>query len=52
MDEFFLGVILGEKSLDEWDTFVDTYNKNGGSAVLEQVNRWYDAHRVQSEAAQ
>ncbi len=52
MDEFFLGVILGERSLDEWDNFVSTYNSNGGSAVLEQVNQWYDAHQAQSEAAQ
>ncbi len=50
MDQYFLGVITGERSLSDWDKFVKEYNNNGGSEVLHQINQWYDAR--QSKGAQ
>ena len=43
VNEVFTQIITGEQSLDYFDTFVKTYNKNGGDEVLKQVNAWYDA---------
>ena len=50
MDQYFLGVITGERSLDDWDNFVREYTDNGGGAVLHQVNKWYDARQERTEA--
>ena len=50
MDQYFLGVITGERSLSDWDKFVKEYNNNGGSEVLHQINQWYEAR--QSKGAQ
>ena len=50
MDQYFLGVITGERSLDDWDNFVREYTDNGGGAVLHQVNQWYDARQERTEA--
>lgn len=49
MDQYFLGVITGEKSLDDWDEFVREYTDNGGGAVLHQVNQCYDARQERVE---
>ena len=51
MDQYFLGVITGENSLDNWDNFVKEYTDNGGGAVLHQVNQWYDAQQAKAEEA-
>lgn len=45
MERYFLAVITGQDSLDNWDDFVNTYNSNGGSEVLHQVKQWYEATR-------
>ncbi len=45
MDQYFLGVITGERSLSDWDKFVKEYNNNGGSEVLHQINQWYEARQ-------
>ncbi len=45
MKQYFLKVITGENSLNGWDDFVKTYDANGGSAVLHQVNQWYESVR-------
>ena len=50
MDQYFLGVITGERSLNDWDNFVREYTDNGGGAVLHQVNQWYDARQERTEA--
>lgn len=34
-------IIRGSKSIDEWDAYVKEYNKNGGTAIIEQINQWY-----------
>lgn len=43
MKQYFLGVITGSEKLSDWNTFVKNYNANGGSAVLHQVQQWYDS---------
>ena len=50
MDQYFLCVITGERSLDDWDNFVREYTDNGGGAVLHQANQWYDARQERTEA--
>lgn len=34
-------IIIGAKSLDAFDDYVKEYNKNGGDAIIKQVNEWY-----------
>lgn len=41
MKKYYLNVIIGTESLSGWDNFVKTYRKNGGDAVIDQVNQWY-----------
>ena len=43
MKKFYLQVITGGASVSGWNNFVADYNKNGGEAVLKQVNQWYKA---------
>lgn len=43
MKKFYLQVITGGASISGWKDFVADYNKNGGEAVLKQVNQWYKA---------
>jgi len=43
MKKFYLQVITGGASISGWNDFVADYNKNGGEAVLKQVNQWYKA---------
>ena len=37
----FTQIIIGEKSIDDFDTFVSDFKSNGGETILEQVNAWY-----------
>ena len=44
MNEIFTQIITGDLGLDRFDSFVTkTYNKNGGTKILKQINAWYDA---------
>lgn len=38
---FYIEVITGEKSIDEFDEFVKTFRENGGDAIEEDVNAIY-----------
>jgi putative aldouronate transport system substrate-binding protein len=39
--ETFIGIITGQKSLDAFDEFVDTWKKLGGDQITAEVNDWY-----------
>ena len=44
VNEIFTQIITGDLGLDRFDSFVTkTYNKNGGTKILKQINAWYDA---------
>lgn len=34
-------IIRGQKPIEYFDEYVKEYNKNGGTAIIEQVNEWY-----------
>lgn len=38
--ETFSKIIMGQASLDEFDKFVEQWNKNGGLEITEEVNEW------------
>jgi putative aldouronate transport system substrate-binding protein len=38
---YFSKVIVGEESISKWDGFVNDYNKNGGTKILQEVAAWY-----------
>lgn len=40
-DEAFVKIIMGEASIDSFDTFVQDWKNNGGDAITEEVNQWY-----------
>ena len=40
-DEVYTKIIIGEASIDEFDTFVEDFNKLGGSDMTAEVNEWY-----------
>jgi len=45
MENYRLGTyvefITGARSLDEWDTFVETWYSIGGEIITEEANEWY-----------
>jgi len=43
--ETFTKIIMGEKPLDEFDTFVENWKKSGGQKILDEVNEWYKMHQ-------
>lgn len=49
MKTYFLEVISGKKSLNDWEKYVNDYRKNGGDAVLSQVNDWYRAKQDEAK---
>lgn len=42
-DEVYTKIIIGEASIDEFDTFVEDFNKLGGSDMTAEVNEWYSS---------
>jgi putative aldouronate transport system substrate-binding protein len=36
-DEAFMKIVTGQKDLNYFDTFVDTWNKTGGSDITKEV---------------
>jgi len=34
-------IIRGQKPIEYFDEYVKEYNKNGGTAIIDQVNEWY-----------
>lgn len=39
--EYFTNIIMGTKSIDAFDQFVDEWTKNGGEQITQEVNEWY-----------
>lgn len=37
----FVDMIMGKRSVDDFDKFVDEWYKQGGNTVTETVNNWY-----------
>lgn len=40
-EETFIKIIAGEKSVDEFDKYVETWKNLGGDKITEEVNEWY-----------
>lgn len=41
--ETFTKIIIGTASIDEFDTFVENWNKLGGKQITEEVNQWFNS---------
>ena len=41
--EYFMGIVVGSKSLADFDEFVAEWRKAGGDEVQAEVNEWYDS---------
>lgn len=42
-EETFIKFITGEESLDNFETYVDTWNNQGGAAILAEMQEVVDA---------
>lgn len=42
--ETFTKIITGAVSIDEFDKFVESWNKQGGADITKEVNDWYTEH--------
>ena len=42
-DEAWVAMIRGEKSLDEWDAYVQSWLDAGGQTLTDEANAWYAA---------
>lgn len=42
-DETFTKIIMGESPIEEFDAFVESFNKLGGEQITAEVNEWYAA---------
>ncbi len=42
-DETWTAMIRGEKSLDEWDAYVETWLASGGQTLTDEANAWFNA---------
>ena len=40
---YYSKFIIGQEPLSKFDTYKNTYNKNGGETIEKQVNAWYQA---------
>ena len=40
-DETFTKIIMGESPIEEFDAFVESFNKLGGEQITAEVNEWY-----------
>jgi putative aldouronate transport system substrate-binding protein len=43
MMETFCRIIMGQESVDAFDTFVNDWLAAGGSDIIKEVNEWYDS---------
>ena len=43
-DEAWVAMIRGEKPLDEWDAYVQTWLDAGGQTLTDEANAWYQAN--------
>jgi len=43
-EEYVMKIIIGEKSVDEWDEFVELWHEYGGAQMLEEANAYADAN--------
>lgn len=41
--KYFTNIIAGQSPLSDFDAFVNTYEKGGGTTIVDQVNAWYKA---------
>jgi putative aldouronate transport system substrate-binding protein len=41
--EVFIKIIMGESSINEFDKFVENWNKLGGADMTKEVNEWYES---------
>lgn len=41
----FLQMIVGTRSLDEWDSFIEEFKQTGGDELEAIVNEWWDQHK-------
>lgn len=39
--ETYTRIIMGTQPIDEFDTFVDNWNSNGGAEITAEINEWY-----------
>lgn len=46
-DETFIKIIMGEAPIDEFDTFVEQFNKQGGSQIQKEVQEMVDDGKIQ-----
>ena len=42
-EETFAKIIMGKADISEFDTFVEDFNKLGGSDMTAEVNEWYSS---------
>ncbi len=40
-DEVFLGTIIGERAVSDFDAFIEQWNSQGGDKVTAEVNEWW-----------
>ncbi len=40
-DEAFVKIVMGVANPNEFETFVEQWNKDGGAEMTEEVNKWY-----------
>lgn len=40
-DEIYAKIIIGDSPVDAFDSFVEDFNKLGGSQITDEVNEWY-----------
>lgn len=40
-NDYYLKVIAGAESLENYDSFVAQWNESGGSILTEEINKWY-----------
>lgn len=45
MEETFTKIIMGSLPLSEFDKFVESFKKNGGDQMTEEVNAWYQSSK-------
>jgi putative aldouronate transport system substrate-binding protein len=37
----YIDIITGKKSVDDFDAFVEQWNKMGGEQITKEANEWY-----------
>lgn len=44
-DEYYIKIIIGEKPLDAFEEFVETWKQSGGDAVAADINAWFKTRK-------